>query len=130
MDFPSKLLQEIVPAVVTGIENLFGNRPGAEKKNTAISFVQTALSMASAIESREIVDETGFKALEHGDRRSCEVFKCLGVGKETISHREFSRQRSAIRETISRVRVRASHRCEFPIRLPRSSSPASSLPGP
>ena len=62
MDFLSKLLQEIVPAVVTGIENLFGNRPGTEKKNTAISLVQTALSMASAIESREIVDETGLKA--------------------------------------------------------------------
>ncbi len=64
MDFLSKLLQGIafVPAVVTGIENLFGNRPGSEKKNAAISFVQTALSMASAIESREIADEAGFKA--------------------------------------------------------------------
>jgi hypothetical protein len=33
-----------------------------EKKNAAISFVQTASSMASAIESWEIVDETAFKA--------------------------------------------------------------------
>jgi hypothetical protein len=64
MDFLSKLLQGIafVPAVVTGIENLFGSRPGTEKKNAAISFVETALSMAGAIESREIVDEAGFKA--------------------------------------------------------------------
>jgi hypothetical protein len=64
MDFLSKLLQGIafVPAVVNGIENLFGGRSGVEKKNAAISFVQTALSMASAIESREIVDEAGFKA--------------------------------------------------------------------
>jgi hypothetical protein len=45
-----------------GIENLFGGRSGVEKKDAAISFVQTALSMASAIESREIVDEAGFKS--------------------------------------------------------------------
>jgi hypothetical protein len=64
MDFLSKLLQGIafVPAVVNGIENLFGGRPGVEKKNAAISFVETALSMAGSIESREIVDEAGFKA--------------------------------------------------------------------
>jgi hypothetical protein len=63
MDFLSKLLQGLafVPAVITGIENLFGNRPGVEKKNAATSFVQTALSMAGAIESRDIVDEAGFK---------------------------------------------------------------------
>jgi hypothetical protein len=63
MDFLSKLLQGIafVPAVINGIENLFGGRAGVEKKNAAISFVQTALSMASAIESREIVDEAEFK---------------------------------------------------------------------
>jgi hypothetical protein len=47
--------------VVNGIENLFGSRSGNEKKNAAISFVQTALSMAGAIESREIVDEATFK---------------------------------------------------------------------
>jgi hypothetical protein len=64
MDFLAKLLQGIafIPAVVNGIENLFGSRSGAEKKDAAISFVQTALSMAGAIESREIVDEAGFKA--------------------------------------------------------------------
>ncbi|HEX4425076.1 MAG TPA: hypothetical protein VH079_06740 [Terriglobales bacterium] len=64
MDFLSKLLQGIafVPAVVNGIENLFGGRSGVEKKDAAISFVQTALSMANAIESREIVDEAGFKS--------------------------------------------------------------------
>jgi hypothetical protein len=64
MDFLAKLLQGIafVPAVVNGIENLFGGRSGVEKKNAAISFVETALSMAGSIESREIVDEAGFKA--------------------------------------------------------------------
>ena len=39
MDFLSKLLQGIafVPAVVNGIEGLFGNRSGTEKKDAALS---------------------------------------------------------------------------------------------
>ena len=63
MDFLSKLLQGIafVPAVVNGIEGLFGNRSGAEKKDAAMSFVQAALSMTDAISSRQIVDEANFK---------------------------------------------------------------------
>ena len=63
MDFLSKLLQGIafVPAVVNGIEGLFGNRSGAEKKDAALSFVQAALSMSDAITNRQIVDETKFK---------------------------------------------------------------------
>jgi hypothetical protein len=63
MDFLSKLLQGIafVPAVVNGIEGLFGNRSGAEKKDAAMSFVQAALSMTDAISSRQIVDEAKFK---------------------------------------------------------------------
>jgi hypothetical protein len=44
------------------MESLLGGRSGIEKKNAAISFAQTALSMASAIESREMVDEAGFKS--------------------------------------------------------------------
>lgn len=63
MDFLSKLLQGIafVPAVVNGIEGLFGNRSGAEKKDAAMSFVQAALSMTDALTSRQIVDEAKFK---------------------------------------------------------------------
>ncbi len=63
MDFLSKLLQGIafVPAVVNGIEGLFGSRSGAEKKDAALSFVQAALSMSDAITNRQIVDETKFK---------------------------------------------------------------------
>jgi hypothetical protein len=63
MDFLSKLLQGIafVPAVVNGIEGLFGNRSGAEKKDAAMSFVQAALSMTDALTSRQIVDEAQFK---------------------------------------------------------------------
>jgi hypothetical protein len=47
MDYVSQLLRVIgfIPAVVTGIEGLFGDKPGAEKKDAAMSFVQSALSI-------------------------------------------------------------------------------------
>lgn len=63
MDFLSKLLQGIafVPAVVNGIEGLFGNRSGAQKKDAAMSFVSVALQVTDAVTSRHIVDEDKFK---------------------------------------------------------------------
>jgi hypothetical protein len=63
MDFLQKLLQGIafVPAVVNGIEGLFGNRSGQEKKESAISFVGAALQLTEAVSNREIVDEAKFK---------------------------------------------------------------------
>jgi hypothetical protein len=51
----------LVPAIVSGIENIFGGRPGAEKRTAAISFMQAALSMSDAVMSRQIVDEAKFK---------------------------------------------------------------------
>ena len=64
MNFLSKLLQGIafIPAVVNGIEGLFGSRSGAEKKDAALSFVQAALSLSEAVTNRQIVDEAKFKA--------------------------------------------------------------------
>jgi hypothetical protein len=64
MDFVSKLLQGIafIPAVVNGIEGLFGGRSGAEKKDAAMSFVSAALQLSDAVTSRHIVDEDKFKA--------------------------------------------------------------------
>ena len=43
MDFLAQLLRGIafVPALVNGIEGLFGNKSGAEKKDAAMSFLQT-----------------------------------------------------------------------------------------
>jgi len=63
MDFLQKLLQGIafVPAVVNGIEGLFGNRSGQEKKESAISFVGAALQLTEAVSNREIVDEAKLK---------------------------------------------------------------------
>ena len=63
MDFVSKLLQGIafIPAIVNGIENLFGGRTGAEKKDAAMSFVSAALQLGDAVTARQIVDEDKFK---------------------------------------------------------------------
>jgi hypothetical protein len=63
MNFLAKLLQGIsfLPAVVNGIESLFGGRSGADKRDAALSFVQAALSMSDAVASRQIVDESKFK---------------------------------------------------------------------
>ncbi|MBS1851319.1 MAG: hypothetical protein JST79_10435 [Acidobacteria bacterium] len=64
MDFVTKLLQGLafLPTLVTGVENFFAGRSGTEKKEAALSFVQAALSLTDAITSRQIVDETQFRA--------------------------------------------------------------------
>jgi len=63
MDFLSQLLRGIafVPALVNGIEGLFGNKPGSEKKDAAMSFLENALSTIDAVAAREIIDPAKFK---------------------------------------------------------------------
>jgi hypothetical protein len=63
MNFLAKLLQGIafVPAVVNGIEGLFGKQAGGDKKDAALSFVQAALSMADAVSNKQIVDAPKFQ---------------------------------------------------------------------
>jgi hypothetical protein len=63
MNFLAKLLRGIafIPAVVHGIEALFGGKSGTEKKEAALSFVGSALSLTEAISQRDIVDEGKFK---------------------------------------------------------------------
>jgi hypothetical protein len=63
MDFLSQLLRGIafVPALVNGIEGLFGNKPGSEKKDAAMSFLQNALSTIDAVAAREIIDPEKFR---------------------------------------------------------------------
>src|SRR5258708_13913594 len=56
MDFLSQLLRGIafVPALVNGIEGLFASKPGTDKKDAAMSFLQNALAMTDAVAAREI----------------------------------------------------------------------------
>lgn len=63
MDFLSQLLRGIafVPALVNGIEGLFGSKSGAEKKDAAMLFLQNALATVDAIAAREIVNPEKFK---------------------------------------------------------------------
>jgi hypothetical protein len=63
MNFVTKLLQAIgfVPAIVNGIEGLFSGQAGTEKKDAAMSFLETAISMTEAVTSRQITDEGKFK---------------------------------------------------------------------
>jgi hypothetical protein len=64
MNFVSKLLQGIafVPAIVDAVERLFGGRSGGDKKEAALSFIQSALAMGEAVTSKDIVDDEKFRA--------------------------------------------------------------------
>jgi hypothetical protein len=64
MDFLSQLLRGIafVPALVSGIEGLFGGKPGSDKKDAAMSFLQNALAMTDAVANREIIDPVKFRS--------------------------------------------------------------------
>ena len=63
MDFAAKLLQGLsfLPALVNGIEGVFGNRTGQEKKTAALSFLEATLSIGQALGAREITDEAKFR---------------------------------------------------------------------
>jgi len=63
MNFLNQLLRGIsfIPALVNGIEGLFGGKSGAEKKDAALSFLENALSTVDAVAAREIVDPEKFK---------------------------------------------------------------------
>jgi hypothetical protein len=63
MDFASKLLQGLsfLPAVVNGIEGLFGKRPGEEKKLAALSFLEATLSIGEALGARQITGDGKFR---------------------------------------------------------------------
>lgn len=63
MNFLAKLLRGVafIPAIVHGIEALFGAKKGEEKKEAALSFVGAALSLTEAISNRDIVDEARFR---------------------------------------------------------------------
>jgi hypothetical protein len=62
MNFLAKLLQGIslAPSIVNGVEGLFGAKTGTDKKNAAVTFVQSAISATDAIANKQIVDEAKF----------------------------------------------------------------------
>jgi hypothetical protein len=63
MNFLNELLRGIafVPALVNGIESMFGGKSGAEKKDAAMSFLENALATMDAVAAREIVDPVKFR---------------------------------------------------------------------
>ena len=63
MNFLSKLLQGIafVPAIVTGVEGVFGHQSGAVKKNAALTLVQTAITASDTVTGKDIVDAGKFQ---------------------------------------------------------------------
>jgi len=63
MNFLSQLLRGIsfIPALVSGIESLFASKNGVEKKDAAMSFLESALGTVDAVAQREIVDPGKFK---------------------------------------------------------------------
>ena len=63
MDFLTQLLRGMafVPALVNGIEGLFGNKSGEQKKDAAMSFLQNALATADAVAAREIINPEMFR---------------------------------------------------------------------
>ena len=63
MNFLAKLLRgdAFIPAIVHGIEALFGSKTGSDKKEAALSFISSALALTEAIANRDIVDENKFK---------------------------------------------------------------------
>jgi hypothetical protein len=62
MNFLAKLLQGIslAPAVVNGVEGLFGAKTGTDKKNAALSFVQSSISVTDALADKQIVNQAQF----------------------------------------------------------------------
>jgi hypothetical protein len=63
MNFLNQLLRGIsfIPALVSGIESLLGSKSGAQKKDAAMSFLESALQMTDAIAQRDIVDPDKFR---------------------------------------------------------------------
>ena len=63
MNFLNQLLRGIafIPSLVNSIESLLCGKSGSEKKDAAMSFLESALQTIDAVAAREIVDPTKFK---------------------------------------------------------------------
>ena len=63
MNYLGKLLCGVafIPAIVHGIEALFGGKSGTDKKEATLSFAGTALSITEAVASKDIADDAKFR---------------------------------------------------------------------
>jgi hypothetical protein len=63
MNFLATLLRSIafVPAVVQGVESVFGGKAGTDKKEAALNFVASALSITEAVTNKDIVNVDQFR---------------------------------------------------------------------
>ena len=63
MNFLNKLLQGIAfaPAIVNGVEGLFGHKSGAAKKNAAMALVNSAITATDAVAGKDILDPAKFQ---------------------------------------------------------------------
>lgn len=61
--FLAKLLQGIafIPAIVHGIEALFGSKSGSDKKDAALSFATAAIGVADAVANHDVMDAGKFR---------------------------------------------------------------------
>ena len=55
------LAQSNGPVLTQVVEGLFGHKSGTEKKNTVLSFVQTAITATDAVAGSNIVDAGKFQ---------------------------------------------------------------------
>jgi predicted phage tail protein len=64
MDFLKLLLRGIalIPTLVQDVEDLYGAKTGAQKKDAAIAIVGSSINMADAVSSKQIADSGKFTA--------------------------------------------------------------------
>jgi hypothetical protein len=64
VDFMRLLLRSIslLPGVVQGMESLFGERSGVQKKAAAVEIVGAAINLADAVTMKQIADPDKFTA--------------------------------------------------------------------
>ncbi len=63
MNFPARLLQAIalLPAIIQGVEALFGGKSGESKKRAALAFVASSINMEGSIDNKKIIDPEKFQ---------------------------------------------------------------------
>jgi len=64
MDFLKLFLRGIslLPSLIQGVEQLYGAKSGAQKKEAALAIVGSSINMADAVSSKQIADAPKFTA--------------------------------------------------------------------